>query len=165
MRIGGLTVMSIAVAALFVVITGGVGTALSTIGPWYWKLNKPSWNPPDWLFGPAWTLIYAFTASAAVIAWNSAQATGAERSKLLIAVVVNVALNIAWSALFFHMRRPDWALIEVVALWLSILALVLLARPMSRAASWLFVPYLAWVSFASLLNQRIVALNSPFPQR
>jgi tryptophan-rich sensory protein len=80
-------------------------------------------------------------------------------------LIVNVALNIAWSALFFRLHRPDWALLEVVALWLSILALVLLARPMSRAASWLFVPYLAWVSFASLLNQRVAALNSPFPHR
>lgn len=165
MRIGGLTVTSIAVAALFIAITGGIGAALSTIGPWYWHLQKPSWNPPDWLFGPAWTVIYAFTGSAAVIAWNSSSASTTERARLFAMIVVNVALNLVWSALFFRMRRPDWALMEVAALWLSILALVLLARSMSRAASWLFVPYLAWVSFASLLNQRIVALNSPFPHR
>lgn len=165
MRIGGLTVASIAVAALFIVVTGGAGAALSTIGPWYWNLRKPSWNPPDWLFGPAWTAIYAFTASAAVIAWNNASATSIERGKLLAMLVVNVALNITWSALFFRARRPDWALVEVAALWLSVLTLVFLARPMSRAASWLFVPYLAWVSFASLLNERVVALNRPFPHR
>ncbi|MEP7065080.1 MAG: TspO/MBR family protein [Gemmatimonadota bacterium] len=163
MRFGGLTVTSLVVATVAIILTGGAGAAITTIGPWYWGLRKPSWNPPEWAFGPAWTTIYAFTASAAVIAWNSASATTAERVRLLSALALNILLNIAWSALFFRFRRPDWALIEVAALWLSILALVLVARPMSRAASWLFVPYLAWVSFASVLNQRIVALNRPFP--
>jgi tryptophan-rich sensory protein len=157
--------LPLVVAGLGAVALAVAGGLLTEIGPWYRQLRKPSWQPPDWLFGPAWTVIYAFTASGAVIAWNSVHATSTERGRLLAMLIVNVALNIAWSALFFRLHRPDWALLEVVALWLSILALVLLARPMSRAASWLFVPYLAWVSFASLLNQRVAALNSPFPHR
>jgi benzodiazapine receptor len=100
-------------------------------------------------------------AISAALAWEAAAATGA-RPAVLAVLVVNSILNIAWSGIFFKMRRPDWALIEVALLWLSILALIVVLGAQSTMAGLLMVPYLAWVSIASFLNYRIVQLNKPF---
>ncbi|MCS7100580.1 MAG: tryptophan-rich sensory protein [Burkholderiaceae bacterium] len=149
------------VAAAGVCAVAAAGGLLTDIGPWYYALRKPSWQPPDWAFGPAWTLIFALTAIAAVLAWEGA-ASRAARARLLWALAVNGALNVLWSALFFRLRRPDWALLEVVLLWLSIVVLMAVAGRSSRLAPWLLLPYLAWVSFAAWLNLTIVRLNGPF---
>ena len=144
-----------AVAATLVAMTGGL---LTEIGPWYLALRKPAWQPPDWAFGPAWTIIFALCAAAGAIAWREARDASARR--LVIAgFAANAVLNVSWSYLFFTMRRPDLALVEVAFLWLSVLALVLVLRRVSRRAGWLLVPYLAWVSFAAFLNHTIVKLN------
>lgn len=137
-----------------VAVAGGL---LTRLGEWYFSLRKPSWQPPDWLFGPAWTVIFLLIAISSVMAWNAAAA--ADRPALLALLIANGILNIAWSGLFFTLRRPDWALYEVVLLWLSILALVVWIWPLSQTASLLLLPYLAWVSFASMLNLAIVRLN------
>ena len=100
-------------------LVGLLGGLATEIGPWYRALVKPSFQPPDWLFGPAWTLIFALTAYAAADAWRRAD-TEPDRRRIAIAFTVNGLLNILWSVLFFKLRRPDWALIEVVPLWLSI---------------------------------------------
>jgi tryptophan-rich sensory protein len=84
------------------------------------------------------------------------------RSSIIILYAVNFVFHFLWSPLFFNLRRPDWALIEVVFLWLSVLALFIGLRPYSVFASWLIVPYLSWVSFAAVLNLKIVRLNKPF---
>lgn len=144
-----------AAAALGVAWAGGMATEL---GPWYQQLHKPDWQPPGWLFAPAWTLIFGLTALAAAQAWRQARST-VERRRVVALFSANAVLNILWSVLFFHLHRPDWALAEVALLWLSILApILLLARP----ARWLLVPYLAWVSFAAWLNWTVVSLNAPF---
>jgi translocator protein len=148
-------------AIAWAVVLGGVGGALTPIGPWYRNLKKPSWQPPDWLFGPAWTVILGLAAWAAVLAWNGAP-DAATRTDVIILYVVNFACHLLWSPLFFKLRRPDWALIEVVFLWSSVLALLVGLRPASVMASWLIVPYFVWVSFAALLNLAIVRLNRPF---
>jgi tryptophan-rich sensory protein len=145
-------------AALFVAALGGAAT---DIGPWYQALEKPSWQPPDWLFGPAWTLIYALTALSAVEAWMRAP-MGWARTRIVFFFALNAFLNVLWSQLFFGLRRPDWALIEVGFLWASIVLLILVVRPYSRRAMWLLIPYLAWVSFAAFLNLAVVRLNAPF---
>ncbi|MEM9840486.1 MAG: TspO/MBR family protein [Pseudomonadota bacterium] len=145
-------------AAIFVAVAGG---AASKIGPWYRDLIKPAANPPDWVFAPAWTLIYALCVVAAVRGWRACE-TSAERAWLLSLFFINAVLNVLWSALFFTAQRPDWALAEVVTLWLSILALVVFFWPRSRSASLLLMPYLVWVAFAAWLNLRIVELNAPF---
>lgn len=144
-----------ALGALAVALLGGLST---DIGPWYQALRKPSWQPPDWLFGPVWTFIYACTALAAARAWTAACTAGARRS-LLLAIAANALLNLLWSLLFFKLQRPDWALVEVVALWLSILMMLLLFRRHDRVAGLLLLPYLAWVAFAAVLNQAVVRLN------
>jgi tryptophan-rich sensory protein len=147
-----------AIITIFVLVVGGL---MTTVGPWYRGINKPSWNPPDWIFGPAWTAILALAAWAGVLAWDNAPDTG---DRLIIAGLfgVNILLHMAWSPLFFNLRRPDWALIEVPFLWLSILALMIGLARYSTLASWLLLPYLLWVAFAAYLNFTIVRMNPPF---
>jgi translocator protein len=138
-----------------------LGATMTDLGPWYQELNKPSWQPPDWLFGPAWTIIFALAAVAAVAAWRSAP-TEADSEWIIILFAANGILNVLWSALFFHFHRPDWALIEVPFLWLSILIPIVVFWRYSKAASALLLPYLAWVTFAAILNYEVVRLNGPF---
>ena len=147
----------ILIAFLLAVAVGGIGGAATEIGPWYFSLIKPTWQPPDWAFGPIWTLIYITTGIAGVRAWRLGDAR--QRRLFLIALLINCALNVLWSLLFFKMQRPDLALIEVVALWLSIVPLILLPLRYSPRSSLLMLPYLAWVSVAAYLNLTIVRLN------
>jgi translocator protein len=148
-------------AALGVMAIAGLGMLATDLGPWYRALKQPPWQPPDAAFGPAWTLIYVLSAVAAVRVWRRI-ALPSQRRQWLLALGVNGALNVFWSAVFFRLRRPDWALAEVVLFWLSILALILLARRHDGIAAALLVPYLLWVSFAAALNLAVVRLNAPF---
>jgi benzodiazapine receptor len=150
--------LTIIVAGVITLAVLGIGGAMTTIGPWYRDLRKPSWNPPNWVFGPAWTIILTLAAWAGVDAWTSAKG---EYAHLLIGVLfgVNIVFHMLWSPLFFNLRRPDWALIEVPFLWLSIVALMIGLAPYSNLAPWLLTPYLLWVAFAAYLNLVIVRLN------
>lgn len=148
-------------AALAAVAVAALGGAATDLGPWYLALQKPAWQPPGWLFGPAWTVIFALTALAGVIAWRRV-ADPAARRLMLFCFALNALLNVAWSQLFFGLHRPDWALAEVVLLWLSILLLILVLRRQARITTWLLLPYLVWVTFAAVLNLEIVRLNAPF---
>ncbi len=151
-----------------IIVAGGVAIALcvvgglmTPIGSWYRDLRKPSWQPPNWAFGPAWTVILGLAAWSAVVAWNAAIDDAARRD-VIILFATNAVFHFLWSPLFFRARRPDWALVEVVFLWASLVALVVGLWPIAPFASLLIVPYLAWVSFASFLNYTIVRLNGPF---
>ncbi len=145
-------------AALATAIAGG---AMTRIDGWYRALDKSALNPPDWAFAPAWTIIYALAALAATFGWRDAT-TLRDRWLLMILFFINALLNIAWSAVFFTLRRPDWALAEVATLWISVLVLIVVLARFSRSGSALMVPYLAWVSYAAWLNYRVVVLNGPF---
>ena len=151
----------IIVAALSMLVITGIGGLLTEVGPWYRALRKPTLQPPDWLFGPAWTLILGLAAWAGVLAWTHAH-TPESRTLVLSLFAANAILHILWSPLFFKLRRPDWALAEVPFLWGSVLALVTSLYSLSHLASWLLAPYLLWVSFAAWLNWAIVRLNGPF---
>lgn len=154
----------IIISALWGIAVAGLGAALTDISPWYkTELRKPRWQPPDWLFGPAWTLILTMASLSLWYGLDTAQTPG-QRWAVLALFVANGLLNIIWSPLFFRLRRPDWALIEVPFLWLSILAPIVYLAPLSTTASLLMVPYLLWVSFAAFLNLTIVRLNPPFGQ-
>jgi benzodiazapine receptor len=144
--------------AIALLVVGGLATP---IGPWYRALRKPGWQPPDWLFGPAWTVILGLAAWSAAIAWRAAP-DGEARRAVVILFAVNALCHFLWSPLFFRLRRPDWALAEVVFLWSSLLALLIGLWPISPFAAALIVPYFAWVSFAAVLNWAIVRLNGPF---
>jgi tryptophan-rich sensory protein len=123
-------------------------------GEWYAALIKPEWNPPAWLFGPAWTLLYTLMAVAAWLVWKRVGF-----SRPLAFYFVQLALNAAWTPIFFGAHQLGWALAEIVVLWTAILTTLLSFRRVSPAAGWLFVPYLAWVSFATFLNFTLWRLN------
>jgi benzodiazapine receptor len=149
------------IAAAGVTLLGFAGMMLTRLGPWYYALRKPSWQPPDWLFGPAWTTIFLLEAASAVIGWKSCD-TVTSQTLLIGVYVVNGLLNMLWSLFFFTLRRPDWALYEVGFLWLSIIAMMLVLHAISGLV-WVFLlPYFLWVSFASFLTATIVRLNAPF---
>lgn len=141
--------------------TAGIGGALTEIGPWYFALRQPAWKPPDAAFGIVWTTIFTLCAISAWLAWRAAD-TRALRVRVALLFGVNAVCNIVWSALYFKLQRPDWALVEVVFLWLSIVALIVGLWRLSRGASGLLIPYLVWVSIAAVLNLETVLLNGPF---
>jgi tryptophan-rich sensory protein len=155
---GGVRPLPIVVAAVAVLAMGAGGGLLTDLGPWYQDLVQPEWKPPDVAFGPVWTTIFVLAAIGGVLAWSAAESL-ADRRLILTLFGVNAVLNLGWSALFFQLKRPDWALAELVLLWLSILALIVGLKRLSLAASLLIVPYLAWVTFAGVLNYSIVQLN------
>ncbi|AOL94826.1 TspO/MBR family protein [Porphyrobacter sp. LM 6] len=151
------------IAAAWAILLGGAGGALTEIGIWYRNLSKPRWQPPDWLFGPAWTLILGLAGWSFYISLSSA--TSLEARLMVCALFgANFILHFAWSPLFFKLRRPDWALAENVLLWCSATSLmVALPRVVGDSfVGWLNVPYFIWVSFAFVLNAEIVKLNRPF---
>jgi len=130
-------------------------------GAWYRTLSKPAWTPPDWLFGPAWAILYLMIAVAGWRVWGRAYA-----DMLAVAMAVygvQLALNAGWSAVFFGLKRPDWALAELACLWLSILANIVVLFTIDPLAALLLVPYLAWVSFAGVLNFTVWRLNRAHP--
>ncbi len=134
---------------------------MTVLGPWYHALKKPAWQPPDAAFGIIWTVIFALAAGSGVTAWRAASARST-REWIIGLFALNGFLNVLWSLLFFRLMRPDWALIEVGGLWLSIGVLMVFLARFSRTASLLLAPYLLWVSVASALNLEVVRLNAPF---
>jgi len=149
-----------ALITLAMVLVAIAGMWATDIGEWYQNLIKPSWQPPDWLFGPAWTTIYICIIAAVGMAWN--RGPSESHATIIGLLVVNFALNIVWSILFFKLRRPDWALIEVVLLWSSVLSLIVYFKDINPLSSWLLLPYILWVTFAAYLTLTIVRLNKPF---
>jgi len=148
-----------AVLVAFVVLTLGVGftasaLTLPSIPTWYAALDKPSWTPPNALFGPVWTTLYILMAVAAWRVW----VVGGGWLPLTI-WGAQLALNFAWSLLFFHLHRIDLALANIVALWLAIVATIVTFARIDRPAAWMLVPYLLWVSYATALNASIWSRN------
>ena len=151
----------IATAAAIALLVAFAGGLITDLGPWYQTLQQPAWKPADWLFAPAWTVIFACAAASAVVAWRRLGTTPA-RVPLVAMFAVNGLLNILWSVLFFQQHRPDYALLEVALLWLSIAVLMAILWRPARTASVLLIPYLLWVTVAGVLNYDVVRLNAPF---
>lgn len=150
-----------AAGALIVLVMLGAGGLMTDVGDWYRALKKPVWNPPNWLFGPAWTLILGLACWSWVNAWIHASQDGT-RLRLALLVAANALLHIFWSPLFFKLKRPDFSLMEIPFLWLSILALLIDVAQISLLSAWLLAPYLMWVTYATALNYAIVRMNAPF---
>ena len=138
----------------------GLGSLATTpqIEGWYQTIRKPSWTPPNWLFGPVWTLLYAMMAVAAWLVWRRAGWEGAKVALLIFAV--QLGLNLAWSFIFFRFHETGVAVLEIVLLWVAILATIFIFARHSKPAAALLLPYLLWVSYASALNFSIWRLNS-----
>ena len=153
----------ILIAAGWAIVLGGVGGAMTDVGQWYRDLRKPPWQPPDWLFGPAWTVILGLAGWSFYIGLTAAP-TPEALAAVWALFGANFVLHFLWSPLFFKLKRPDWALAENVLLLLSVAALLVgLPRLVGDSfPGWLIVPYFTWVSFAFLLNLKIVQLNRPF---
>jgi len=146
---------SLLVFILLVAATASAGAVFQP-GSWYEALNKPAWNPPNAIFGPVWTILYVGIAVAGWLVWR---ATG----RMVVALqfwIAQLVLNCLWSFLFFGLHRPDLALVDIAVLLVTIFAFIVTAHRRSAVASWLFVPYAAWVGFATALNFTIWRLNS-----
>jgi tryptophan-rich sensory protein len=133
---------------------GNLATARSVM-EWYPALAKPAWTPPNWVFGPVWTMLYGMMSIAGWLAWRD----GRSRIAAPLLFLLQLALNGGWSWLFFGLRRPDLALVCVVLLWFAIAGTIVAFWRISRVAVILFVPYLAWVTFAAALNLAVVRMN------
>jgi translocator protein len=131
----------------------------SSIVSWYPYLKKPFFNPPNWLFAPVWTLLYVFMGIAAGRIWNLWDTRDKQIKNALILFTIQLALNALWSFLFFGLKNPFLALVEIVLLLLFIWECIVAFKKIDKLSSQLFYPYLAWVSFASLLNASIWWLN------
>lgn len=140
---------------LVLVVGGGLLLGLLfTPGPWYAQLAKPPFNPPNWLFGPVWSILYVMVAVAGWRLWRRKPHGGAMRAWWL-----QLVLNFLWTPVFFGFNSAGLALLVILLLLGTIVMVMVLARPVDTAATWLFAPYLAWVAFASLLNASIWWLN------
>ena len=137
-------------------LTAWIGSRFSP-SEWYAQLQKPSWTPPGYLFGPVWSVLYLSMGVAAWLVWKRAGLSGA--SFALTLFVFQLILNGMWSWIFFGMQRPGLAFAEILVLWSMILATMLVFWRVSSTAGMLFLPYLAWVSFAAILNYSIWQLN------
>jgi tryptophan-rich sensory protein len=153
----------IGMAALFVLvclIAGGIGSFFTfpSIQGWYSTLNKPFFNPPNWVFGPVWTLLYVLMGISAYLVYEK----GFKQKKVRIALAmfdIQLFLNVLWSLLFFGLQSPLYGLLCIIALWFSIALTMAKFYKISRTAGSLMIPYLLWVSFASILNLFIWRLN------
>ncbi len=149
------------IAGTLALITAFVGGTITVLDDWYYGLTQPGWAPPGYMFGIIWTAVFAMIAIAGVFAWERAPT----RRDLEIALglfALNGFLNLGWSFIFFRMQRPDLAFYELIALWLSILALILFCGRFSKLAALLLVPYIVWVTIAGALNYQVIQLNAPF---
>ena len=135
----------------------GEYATFESVRTWYPTLVKPSWNPPAAIFGPVWTLLYLLMSIAAWRVWLRREQTGARPALRLF--FVSLALNALWSVLFFGLHRPGLALLEVVLFWGTLVLIQVRFARLDRVAGWLWAPYVAWVSFATVLNAAIWRLN------
>jgi len=135
---------------------GFIGSLFTTpsISTWYTTLNKPSFNPPNWIFGPVWTLLFIMMAISFYLVWQK----GLTLTAVLI-FVLQLILNTLWSLFFFYLKNPALALMEIIFLWLAILANIVIFYSISKTAGVFLVPYILWVSFAAFLNYTITSLN------
>lgn len=152
---GSLAALSVFVALNLLAASSG---AVFRPGAWYRSLAKPRWCPPDWLFGPAWAVLYTTIAVAGWLVWLRAGLGWP-----ILVYLVSLGFNAGWSAIFFGLRRMDWAFAWILAFWASVLAMIVLFWPVSPAAALLLLPYFLWVGFASALNWTIWQMNRAAP--
>jgi translocator protein len=138
-------------------VFGSLATSTS-VNSWYVELSKPSWTPPSWVFGPAWTMLYIMMAVAAWLVWRKGYTADVRLALTLFAV--QLLVNGLWSYLFFGLRWPGGALVDIAVLWVAIAATAIAFARVSQPATWLMLPYLAWVSFAMALNLEIWRRNA-----
>ena len=142
------------------VMVGGVSGLFTRpeIDGWYKSIQKPDWQPPNWVFGPVWTLLYILMGIALYLVWTS-HSSAIQKRKAIFYWSLQLVLNFFWSYIFFSLHRIDLALAEILLLWLFIVVTIFLFARNSKPAAWLLVPYIAWVSFAGILTFTLYQLN------
>ena len=130
----------------------------SSVNGWYTTLVKPSFNPPNWLFAPVWTTLYIMMGIAFFIIWKSNANEVVKRTAITL-YIIQLILNFCWSIIFFYAQQPGWALVDILLMWIFILLTIRWFAKISAVSAWLLVPYLCWVSFATILNYAIWKLN------
>lgn len=154
---GPLKLVSAIVISEFAGALGSIFTAPSITG-WYAALTKPEFSPPNWVFGPVWITLYALMGSAAFLIWK--KGLGRQDVKIALCIFLGqLVLNTFWSFIFFSLRSPVGAFVEIIFLWLAILATIFAFAKISKLAAWLLLPYIVWVTFAAYLNYSIWVIN------
>ena len=145
-------------SVLICLLAGFIGSffTVTSADSWYSGINKPSFNPPNWVFGPVWTILYTLMGISLFLLWES---KSRHKKGVLIIFFTQLVLNSLWSILFFGLQSPLFAFLEIIVLWTAIIATVLRAYRISKAAAYLLMPYIFWVSFAAVLNFSIYLLN------
>ncbi|MGG9963409.1 TspO/MBR family protein [Ferruginibacter sp. SUN106] len=152
--------MKLIISILIPLLVGGISGYFTASGVegWYAAANKPWFNPPNWIFAPVWTVLYILMGIALYLVWKT-ETIRAVKQMAIILFAVQLALNFFWSLIFFKLQQPGWAFAEIIAMWVMIVATILWFGKISSTAAWLMVPYICWVSFASVLNYAIWKLN------
>jgi benzodiazapine receptor len=157
MIMNNLVKLLIAIAIPLVVgFTSGYFT-ITGVGSWYQTIQKPSWNPPNWIFGPVWTALYILIGIALFLVWKKTDSPGNKNAIIFFAA--QLVLNFFWSFIFFDQHQIGWAFVEILVLWLLILLTIFAFAKHSKTAALLLVPYISWVSFAAILNYTIWEMN------
>ena len=152
--------LKLIIAIAIPLIVGGTSGFFTATGveSWYQTIARLTWNPPGWIFGPVWTTLYVMMGISLFLVWK--EDTSVELKKIAIALfTVQLVLNFFWSFIFFNQHQIGWALVEIIAMWVFILLTIFAFAQVNKAAAWLLVPYISWVSFATILNFTIWQLN------
>ena len=152
-------ILKLIASVIFPLATGGIAgifTAEAVPG-WYATLNQPSFNPPNWIFGPVWTTLYLIMGISLFLVWKEKYSR--ERNIAIMVFLLQLALNFAWSLIFFHFKMIGLALVEIILLWISILSMLFIFYRIKPVAAYINVPYLLWVAFATMLNASYYILN------
>jgi tryptophan-rich sensory protein len=152
--------MKLIISILIPLLVGAISGYFTSSGVdgWFAVANKPWFNPPNWIFAPVWTTLYVLMGIALFLVWRS-DAEKKIKQTAIILFAVQLTLNFFWSIIFFKLQQPGWAFAEIIVMWLMILLTILWFGKISSTAAWLLVPYICWVSFASVLNYSIWQLN------
>ena len=149
-------VLSLAITVILG-LSGGF-FSVSEIPGWYAQLQRPSWNPPNWIFPPVWTLLFVMMGISLFLVWKNNVPVGVKKMAIIF-FSIQLLLNILWSYVFFKQHAMGWALVEIIILWIAILLTIFAFGKISSLAAWLLVPYISWVSFAAILNYTFWKIN------
>lgn len=154
-------IIRVIIPIVICLFAGFIGSFFTTtaIPTWYASINKPSFNPPNWLFGPVWTFLYILMGISLYIIWDKDVKNKKIKNNALMIFGIQLFLNVLWSVIFFGLKSPFYAFIEIMFLWVTILFTIISFYKISKTASFLLIPYILWVSFASLLNFYVWVLN------
>lgn len=152
--------MKLIVSILIPLLVGGISGFFTSSGVngWYAVANKPWFNPPNWIFAPVWTALYVLMGIALFLVWKAETAKEIKQTAVIL-FAVQLILNFFWSFIFFRLQLPGWAFAEIILMWIMIFFTILSFGRISSTAAWLLVPYISWVSFATVLNYSIWKLN------